>query len=103
MAQHAITAAHYVGTGIDQVAIHPVVEREFGSTGLALGAAQRISVRDCVNLIAAGEEICLVRRTENHEWEVSCDVELAPGGNGITGVDIVGRPNDALQHLPTWG
>ena len=102
MAQHAITAAHYGSAGIDLVAIHPVVEREFGSTGLALGAAQRISIRDCANLIAAGEEVCVVRRTESHEWEISCDVELAPGGKGITGVDIVGRPNDALQQLPVW-
>ncbi|MDM0109678.1 hypothetical protein QTH97_32495 [Variovorax sp. J22R24] len=103
MAQHAISAVHYGGDGIDLVAVHSVVEKEFGSTGLALGAARRISVRDCADLIAAGEEVCLVRRTESHEWEVSCDVELLPSGNGITGVDIVGRPNDALQQLPSWG
>jgi len=103
MAQHAISAVHYGGDGIDQVAIHSVVEKEFGSTGLALGAAQRISVRDCASLLAAGEEVCIARRTESHAWEVSCDVELLPGGNGITGVDILGRPNDALQQLPSWG
>jgi len=28
---------------------------------------------------------------------------ILPGGKGITGVDLVDRPNDALQNLPTWG
>lgn len=102
MAQHAITAVHFGGGKIDLVAIHTVVEKEFGSTEFTLGAAQRISVGECANLIAAGEEICLARRTESHAWEVICDVELLPGGNGITGVDILDRPNDALQNLPAW-
>ena len=103
MAQHAITAVHYEGDEIDMVAVHSVVEKEFGSTGLALGMARRISVRDCANLLAAGEEVCLVQRTESHGWAVCCDVELLPGGAGITGVDIVGRPNHALRELPSWG
>ena len=103
MAQHAITAVHYEGDKIDLVAIHAVVDKELGSTELALGTVQRIGIAECASLIAAGEEVCLARRTENHAWEVICDVELLPGGNGITGVDIVDRPNDALQHLPTWG
>jgi hypothetical protein len=103
MAQHAITAVHYVGGKIDLVAIHPVAEKEFGSTEFGLGAAQRISLGECIELIAAGEEVCLVRRTEGHAWEVICDVELLPGGREITGVDLVGRPNDALQSLPGWG
>ena len=102
MAQHAITAVHYGGDKIDLVAIHAVVDKEFGSTELALGTAQRISVAECAGLIAAGEEVCLARRTEDHAWEVICDVELLPGGKGITGVDLVDRPNDALQNLPTW-
>ena len=103
MAQHAITAIHYAGDKIDLVAVHPVVDREFGSTGLALGAAQRISVGECADLLAAGEEVCLARRTENHAWEIICDVELLPGRREITGVDIVSRPNDALRSLPSWG
>jgi hypothetical protein len=103
MAQHVITAVHYGGDGIDLVAIHPVVEKEFGSTELTLGAARRISLRECADLIAAGEEVCLARRTESHGWQVSCDIELLPGGSGITGVDIVGQPNQALQQLPSWG
>lgn len=102
MAQHAITAVHYGGDQIDRVAVHPVVDREFGSTDLALGAAQRISIGECIDLLAAGEEVCLARRTDSHAWEVICDVELLPGGRGITGVDIVDRPNDALQKLPAW-
>jgi hypothetical protein len=102
MAQHAVTAVHYQGGKIDLVAVHTVVEKEFGSKDLALGAAQRISVRECAELIAAGEEVCLARRTEDHTWEVLCDVELLPGGNDITGVDIVNRPNDDLRKLPAW-
>jgi hypothetical protein len=103
MAQHAITAVHYGGGKIDLVAVHTVVEKEFGSTELALGAARRISVGECANLIAAGEEVCIVRRTESHAWEIICDVKALPSGNDITGVDIVDRPNDALQNLPEWG
>ncbi|RIX82047.1 hypothetical protein [Acidovorax cavernicola] len=102
MAQHAITAVHFKDGKVDLVAIHPVVEKEFGSTEFALGTAQRISVGDCVKLVAAGEEVCLARRTESHGWEVICDVRLLPGGTGFSGVDIVDRPNDALQHLPAW-
>lgn len=102
MAQHAITAVHYAGGRIDLVAIHPVAEKEFGSKDLTLGAAQRISIAECAGLLAAGEEVCLARRTENHTWEVICDVELLPGGKDITGVDIVDRPNDALRSLPAW-
>lgn len=102
MAQHAITAVRLSGGKIDLVAIHQVVEKEFGSTEFALGTAQRISVSECVKLIAAGEEVCLARRTESHAWEVICNVELLPGGTDITGVDIVDRPNDALQNLPVW-
>lgn len=102
MAQHAITAVHYSGGTIDLVAIHPVAEKEFGSKELTLGAAQRISIGECTSLIAAGEEVCLARRTESHAWEVICDVELLPDGKGITGVDIVDRPNDALRSLPVW-
>jgi hypothetical protein len=103
MAQHAITAVHCSGDKIELVAIHAVVEKEFGSTELALGAVRRISVGECVGLLAAGEEVCLARRTESHGWEIICDVELLPGGKDITGVDIVGQPNDALRNLPTWG
>lgn len=102
MAQHAITAVHFKDGKVDLVAIHPVVEKEFGSTEFSLGTAQRISVGDCVKLVAAGEEVCLARRTESHGWEVICDVRLLPGGTGFSGVDIVDRPNDALQHLPAW-
>ena len=102
MAQHAITALHFKEGAMDFVAIHPVAEREFGSKDFSLGTAQRISVAECATLLAAGEEVCLARRTENHGWEVLCDVKLMPGGAGITGVDIVGRPNDALQQLPVW-
>lgn len=104
MAQHAISAVHYKDKGgtIDLVAIHPVVEKEFGSTELTLGAAQRMSVEDCIKLIAAGEEVCLVRRTEDHKWEITFNVELGPSGKEITGVDLVDRPNDALQDLPRW-
>jgi hypothetical protein len=102
MALHAITAVHFNGGKIDLVAIHQVVEKEFGSTEFALGTAQRISVGECANLLAAGEEVCLARRTENHAWEVICDVKLLPGGAGITGIDIVDRPNNALQDLPAW-
>ena len=98
----SITAVHYRGGTIDLVAIHAVADKELGSTGLTLGAAQRISIGECVNMIAAGEEVCLARRTESHTWEIICDVELLPGGGGITGVDIVDRPNDALRNLPTW-
>ena len=102
MAQHAINAVHYAGEKIDLIAIHKVVEKEFGSTELALGAARRISIGECTNLIAAGEEVCIVRRTESHTWEIVCDVRILPGGNEITGVDIVDRPNDALRNLPKW-
>ena len=102
MAQHAITAIHYGGGAIDLVALHDVVEREFGSTEFTLGAAERISAGDCARLLASGEEVCVVRRTGDHTWEVVCDVELLPGGAGFSGVDIVGRPNDALQSLPAW-
>ncbi|MDR6424215.1 hypothetical protein J2738_000337 [Variovorax paradoxus] len=102
MAQHAITAVHFNDAKMDLLAIHPVVEQEFGSTEFALGPVRRISVGECADLIAAGEEVCLARRTENHAWEVICDVQLLPGGSGITGVDIVGRPNSALQGLPVW-
>jgi hypothetical protein len=104
MAQHAISAVHYQDKGgtIDLVAIHPVVDKEFGSTELTLGAVRRISVEDCIKLIASGEEVCLVRRTEDHKWEITCDVELGPSGKEITGVDLVDRPNDALQELPRW-
>ncbi|MDP9932982.1 hypothetical protein J2X90_000205 [Variovorax paradoxus] len=102
MSQHAITAVHFKDGKIDLVAIHPVVEQEFGSTEFALGAARRISVGECADLLAAGEEVCLARRTESHAWEVLCDVNLLPDGTGITSVDIVGRPNDALQKLPAW-
>lgn len=102
MSQHAITAVHFKDGKIDLVAIHPVVEQEFGSTEFALGAARRISVGECVDLLAAGEEVCLARRTESHAWEVLCDVNLSPDGAGITGADIVGRPNDALHKLPAW-
>lgn len=102
MAQHAITAVHFRDGKMELVAIHPVVEKEFGSTEFALGKAQRISVGECANLIAAGEEVCLARRTESHAWEVICDAALLPDGAGITGVDIVGHPNDALQDLPAW-
>ena len=102
MAQHAITAIHLRGGKIDLVAIHQVVEKEFGSAEFSLGTAQRISIGECANLIAAGEEVCLARRTENHVWEVICNVELLPGGTDITGVDIVDRPNDALLNLPVW-
>ncbi|WP_230682803.1 hypothetical protein [Variovorax paradoxus] len=102
MAQHAITAVHFKDEKMDLVAIHPVVEKEFGSTEFALGTVRRISVGECADLIAAGEEVCLARRTESHAWEVVCDVQLLPGGAGITGVDIVGHPNNALQDLPVW-
>jgi hypothetical protein len=102
MAQHAITAVHLSGGKIDLVAIHQVVEKEFGSTEFSLGTAQRISVGECADLIVAGEEVCLARRTESHTWEVICDVKLLPGGAGITGVDIVDRPNNVLQELPVW-
>ncbi|MDQ0587549.1 hypothetical protein [Variovorax paradoxus] len=102
MAQHAITAVHFRDGKMDLVAIHQVAEKEFGSTEFSLGTAQRISVGECADLIAAGEEVCLARRTESHAWEVICDVQLLPGGAGITGVDIVGRPNDALHELPVW-
>jgi hypothetical protein len=102
MAQHAITAVHYEGGKIDLVAIHKVVDEEFGSTELSLGTARRISVGECANLLAAGEEVCAVRRTESHAWEIVCDVKALPGGSGITGVDVVDRPNDALQNLPKW-
>ncbi|MDM0073168.1 hypothetical protein QTH90_02165 [Variovorax sp. J2P1-59] len=102
MAQHAITAVHYNGDKIDLVAIHTVVEKEFGSSELALGTVQRIGIAECASLLAAGEEVCLARRTESHTWEIICDVELLPGGNGITGVDILDRPNDALKNLPSW-
>jgi hypothetical protein len=102
MAQYAITAVHFSGGKMDLVAIHQVVEKEFGSTEFALGTVQRISLGECVNLIAAGEEVCLARRTESHAWEVICDVKLLPGGAGITGVDVVDHPNDALQSLPVW-
>jgi hypothetical protein len=102
MSQHAITAVHFKDGKIDLVAIHPVVEQEFGSTEFALGAARRISVGECADLLAAGEEVCLARRTESHAWEVLCDVNLLPDGTGITSVDIVGRPNDALQKLASW-
>lgn len=102
MAQHAITAVRSSSGKIDLVAIHQVVEKEFGSTEFTLGTARRISVSECADLIAAGEEVCLARRTENHVWEVICNVELLPGGTGITGVDILDRPNDALQNLPAW-
>jgi hypothetical protein len=102
MAQHAISAVHYKGGTIDLVAIHPVVEKEFGSTELALGAAQRISVEDCIKLLAAGEEVCLVRRTEDHTWEITWDVELGSSGKDITSVDLVDQPNDALHNLPRW-
>ena len=103
MTQYAITAVHFKDGKMDLVAIHPVVEKEFGSTEFALGTVQRISLGECIDLIAAGEEVCLARRTESHAWEVICDVNLLPGGTDITGVDIVGRPNDALQKLPAWG
>jgi hypothetical protein len=103
MTQHAITAVHYDGSGkIDLVAIHEVVNQEFGSTELILGIARRIGVDECIDLITAGEEVCAVRRTENHTWEIISDVKLLPGGNGITGVDIADQPNDALQKLPEW-
>ncbi|MBT2326648.1 hypothetical protein J7E62_30520 [Variovorax paradoxus] len=102
MAQYAITAVHYGGGKMDLVALHPVVDEEFGSTEFTLGPAQRVSVGECVNLLAAGEELCAVRRTENHAWEIVCDVKLLPGGNGITGVDVADRPNDALEKLPAW-
>ena len=102
MAQYAITAVHQGGGKIDLVAVHTIVDKEFGSTELALGTAQRISVGECVDLLAAGEEVCLMRRTENHAWEFVCDVKILPGGIGITGVDIHDRPNDALQNLPQW-
>jgi len=102
MAQHAITAVHFKDGKMDLVAIHPVVEKEFGTTEFALGTVQRISLGECINLIAAGEEVCLARRTENHVWEVVCDVGLLPDRAGITGVDIVGHPNNALQNLPVW-
>ncbi len=103
MAQHAITAVHYEGGKIDLVALHAVADKEFGSPDLALGAAQRVKVSECVDLLAASEEICILRRTESHAWEIVCDVKILPDGSGITGVDIVGRPNDALQSLPDWG
>jgi len=103
MAQHAITAIHYAGDEIDLVAVHPVVDKEFGSIGLTLGAAQRISIGQCADLLASGEEVCLARRTDDHAWEIICDVELLPGRREITGVDIVSRPNDALRSLPNWG
>lgn len=102
MTQHAITAVHFKDGKIDLVAIHRVVEKEFGSTEFALGTVQRISVGECANLIAAGEEVCLARRTESHVWEVICDVRLLPGGADFTGVDIVDRPNSALLNLPVW-
>jgi len=103
MAQHAISAVHRVGEKIDLVAVHEVVEKEIGSTELALGTARRISVGESANLIAVGEEVCVVRRTVSHTWEVVCDVKGLPGGSDITGVDIVDRPDDALQNLPEWG
>ena len=103
MAQHAITAVHYDGARIDLVAIHKVVDKELGSTGLSLDTPARISVGECAALIAAGEEVFAVRRTESHAWEIICDVELLPGRREITGVDIVNRPNDALRDLPSWG
>jgi hypothetical protein len=78
------------------------VEKEFGSTELTLAAAERISVRECVNLIAGGDEVCVVRRTEGHAWEIVCDVKISQGSNDITGVDILDQPNDALQNLPEW-
>jgi hypothetical protein len=102
MAQHAITAIHYGGGKIDLVALHDVVEKEFGSTELTLAAAERISVRECADLIAGGDEVCIVRRTESHAWEIVCDVKILRGSDDITGVDIVDRPNDALQSLPVW-
>jgi len=102
MAQHAITAVHFSDGKIDLVAIHPVVEKEFGSTEFSLGAARRIGIGECADLLAAGEEVCLARRTESHAWEIICDVQLLPGGAGLTGVDIVGRPNDELHKLPAW-
>lgn len=103
MAQHAITAAHYDGDKIDFVAVHPVADKQLGSNELALGAARRISIQECIDLIASGEEVSVARRTESHTWEVICDVHLLPGGRDITGVDILDRPNDALRSLPTWG
>jgi hypothetical protein len=102
MALHAITAIHYEGDKIDLLAVHPVVDKEFGSTEFTLGAARRISIGECVNLIASGEQVCLARRTESHAWEVICDVQLLPGGREITGVDLLDRPNSALRNLPTW-
>jgi hypothetical protein len=102
MAQHAISAVHYKDGKIDLVAIHPVVHKELGSSGLALGSAQRISLDECLQLLAAGEEICLVRRTEDHTWEITWDVELGPSGKEITSVDLTDRPNTALQDLPRW-
>ena len=103
MAQHAITAVHYEGGKIDLVAIHPVVEQEFGSTNFSLAAARRVGVGECIGLLAAGEEVCAVRRTEDHQaWEVVGDIKLLPGGRGITCVDVADRPTDALRSLPTW-
>ncbi|WP_240531134.1 hypothetical protein [Variovorax boronicumulans] len=102
MAQHAITAVHFKDGKVDLVAIHPVVEKEFGSTEFSLGTAQRVSVGECVKLLAAGEEVCLARRTENHGWEVICDARLLPGGTAFAGVDILDRPTDALLQLPAW-
>jgi hypothetical protein len=102
MAQHAITAVHYEGGKVASVAIHPVVDKEFGSTDFALGPAQRISIGECATLLASSEEVCLARRTEGHAWEIICDVKLLPGGRGITGVDLLDQPNDALQQLPGW-
>ncbi|MDM0113442.1 hypothetical protein QTI66_14885 [Variovorax sp. J22R133] len=102
MAQHAITAVHYAGGKIDRVAVHTVIDKEFGSHGLSLGPAQRVSIADCANLLALGEEVCILRRTESHSWEIVCDVIPTGGGAGIVGVDIVGQPNDALDKLPSW-
>jgi hypothetical protein len=102
MALHAITAVHYDGDKIDFLAVHAVVDKEFGSTDFTLGAARRISMGECISLIASGEQVCIARRTESHGWEVICDVRLLPGGRDITGVDILERPNGALRNLPAW-
>lgn len=102
MAQHAITAVHYRAGKIDLVAVHKIVDKQLGSTELTLDTARRISVGECANLVAIGEEVCIVRRTERHTWEVVCDVKVLPHGNDISGVDILDQPNDALRDIPAW-
>lgn len=102
MSHYAITAIHYGGGKIDLVALHKVVEKQIGTTEISLDQAQRVSVGEVVDLIAAGDEIYVARRTESHTWEIVCDVKASPSGDDIVSVDILDQPNDALQTLPQW-